>query len=293
MRKLLITGASGTIGSELLKIILDKTDDHITAIVRDPDRLICKPEERVSIVSAENFFESYRNEKYDVFIHLAFARANKGNQEIAESLRFTAQMVNAITEMRIPYAIYVSSQGVYGTTKEIRTADASVAPASSYSMAKYAGELFFSDFYKVPNGSYNVLRLDNVIESQNLIRALCKEAIEKKEITLTGGNQVFSYVSAYDAANAVFCSYNSTLKRNAVYNVGPNKMRIDLKEIGTMVQQVAKEHGNDIHVIFKPTEKELWAGMDSKPFLDDTAWMPSKNIYEMISDIYVKVKEKK
>lgn len=270
----------------MLKIVLSESDDRITAIVRSPfDPSFIKSDRVIQILNP-NFFES-EYASYDILIHLAFARGNKGNEAIAESLDYTRRIFTRAGKLGVSKMIYISSQGVYGNTSSIREIGCKVNPSSVYAMAKYAGELLLRECVCADKGSFNILRLDNVIESQNLVRTLCRSAIQDKRITLRGGKQVFSYLNAYDAAKAVFLSYTTDLDKNAIYNVGPNRMRITLTEIGELVRAVSLERGNRIQVELQEDDTELWAGMDSEKFIQATGWVPSRNIYEMVKDIYI------
>lgn len=292
MRNILITGATGRIGRQLIDIILRNSDDFIFAIVRKQSEESWMDSPRIKQISVQSFFGPEPSWSFDLLIHLAFARAARGPQAIAESLEFTERLFARAMAFGIPKVIYISSQGVYGNTSEIRSIESSIAPLSVYSMAKYSGELLLQESMAPGNSSFNILRLDNVIESQNLIHALCEGAIRDKRISLKGGGQVFSYIHAYDAARAIFLSYTNSLKKNSIYNVGPNRMRVGLREIGEMIRRISKERGNPIDVDFQEDATELWAGMDSEEFIRDTGWAASKSIYEMITDIYIQTERK-
>ena len=286
----IITGATGTIGKQLVQIILRNTDDYIVCVTRSKLDKDFVHSNRLTEMSCEDFLEETVGE-YDVLIHLAFARANKGNEAIGESLRFTELVFSKAVSLEIPKILYISSQGIYGSTPLIRNVAMVVAPSSVYSMAKYAGELLLQECIRQSESKFIILRLDNVIESQNLVRALCKNAIYNHKISLIGGHQVFSYISSFDAANAIFLSYKCQLRENAIYNVGPDRMRVSLIEIGEIIRTIALERGSEIQVSLQEDDTELWAGMDSKQFTEDTGWRPSVGLYDMIKGIYIQTEK--
>ena len=67
-------------------------------------------------------------------------------------------------------------------------------------------------------------------------------------------------------------------------------MRYTLTEIAGVVVSVAKDHGiQDVKIHLEENDTELWSGMDSSLFMNDTAWKPSMDIYQMVEAIYEKV----
>lgn len=287
MSTVLITGGTGTIGKRLIPLILKNTEDTVVAVVREETTLPVElRSSRVSIISASRFIQMDQNAHCDELIHLAFARANKGNRAIAESLKYTEQVFAKAAEIGVKRMIYISSQGVYGGISNIRTVNDPPEPGSVYTTAKYAGELLLQSICAGKQIRPVILRLDNVIESQNLIKSLCRNAITQSKICLKGGKQLFSYISADDAANAIFLSYSTNLE-SGVYNVGPNEMRASLVDIGNIIVAVLAERGEAISVEFAEDDTQLWAGMDTSDFVAKTGWTPSKSLYEMITDIYL------
>ena len=72
-----------------------------------------------------------------------------------------------------------------------------------------------------------------------------------------------------------------------IYNVGFHCQRYTLTEIAEIVREVAAEHGNpDVRIELTENDTELYAGMDTKAFMEDTGWKPEYPIREIVSRIY-------
>ena len=63
------------------------------------------------------------------------------------------------------------------------------------------------------------LRLDLVVQSQNVIKSLCRQAKEEW-LRLKGGKQLFSFIDADDVARAIVVMLQSPDGWEKAYNVG-------------------------------------------------------------------------
>ncbi len=293
---ILITGANGMLGGALVKELAGSTGCDIIAVARDKDKIrdmLLREEigssDRITAVSRDDFLKGSW-EGVSAMVHLAFSRANMPVESIAASLDYSRDVFRKTWESNVPEAIYISSQAVYGPTPEFRSEDMAAAPDSVYAMAKYAGEKLFEEVFDGTEVKHSVLRLDYVIQSQRLVPFLCRDAKEKGVLNLRGGKQNFSYIDKSDAAKAIaaLLAYKGTWR--PVYNVGPDRMRISLPEIAELVREAAENHGRSgIKINLEESDAELWSGMDSRLFMNDTGWKPSMNIYQMIESIYESV----
>ena len=297
--RILITGANGDLGGRLVREAIENTDYDVIAVsksrdkVRDMlDRERISGCDRVIPFGREDFFGSDRADlRISAAVHMAFSRANRPAADIADSLDYAEKSFQKLYDMRVPRIVYISSQSVYGTTAEWRQEDLPAAPETVYSMAKYAGEkLLEAKFLGAPGTEWSVLRLDYVIQSQKLVRALCRDAKNSGAIHLKGGRQTFSYIDRADVAGAITALLRSQGPWKPVYNVGPDHMRYTLTEIAGIVASVAGRHGApDVTVSLGENDTVLWSGMDSTRFMKDTGWRPSRDIYQMVEAIYEEV----
>lgn len=301
MRKesVLITGGDGRLGGAFIKELTNRGNHAIVCVSRDKqraydmlDRENILDRDHITAMDQKEFFSfDWSNLNVTAAVHMAFSRGNRPSSDIANSLDYSREVYQRLYEMKVPRVIYLSSQSVYGKISEWRREDLVPSPESIYSMAKYAGEkLLESRFAGIPSVKYTILRLDYVIQSQNLVPALCRDAKEKGVLSLNGGKQTFSYIDKSDVARAIvdLLDYKGSWK--PLYNVGPNKMRYTLIEIADVITKVAQRHGcGEIKINLNEDDTELWSGMDSSLFMNDTGWKTSMDIYQMVEEIFASV----
>ena len=295
MKTVAITGANGFLGTKLIKLILNETDYNIVGIASHEEKIenALKQEnidisDRIKFVSNQSFLDDeFRFENVDDFFHLAFSRRNRSNEEIAASMDFAAAVFSKVQKSDVNRIVYLSSQSVYGNTSEIRTELTAPAPATVYATSKYATEKIFEACFRNASIETTSIRLDPVIQSQNVVRALCRQAKYDGVIKLKGGEQRFSYIDIEDAVRALLCliRYNGPWKK--VYNVGLNNGRLTLIQLADYIAGYAqKATGNQVKIELDKQEIELWSGMDASLFMRDTGWEPRYGIEDMIAHVF-------
>jgi len=148
MKKILITGANGFIGSSLLRQLSLKYQ------VFGASRTNNKNIENwlfldLSDKSGVNNF--FKQNKFDVIIHLAAIMANTSNVNdlnvLKENLDIHTNLAEALAEYNDSHFINFSSSAVYpnisGLFKEIDEINPSVNPDRLYGLSKFTGEMVF------------------------------------------------------------------------------------------------------------------------------------------------------
>lgn len=291
MKNLLVTGASGKLGGKFVKLLLEATDYNIIAVASSEEKITAmkirekiKDTKRLTFMSNEYFVstDTLLSKLYGA-VHFAFSRRNQPASRIANSIDFSAKVFEKLAIAKVKKVINVSSQGVYGSTKEIRTEDTSVAPDNHYTMAKYATEVIFNSiFSKCKETEYTNLRLDIVAQNNNLLQALCKQAKEGT-IHLRGGEQVFSFIDEEDAVSAILAMLVSNGPWEREYNVGWNCLRLKLTEIADIVAESAEKCGYsrpDINL--DKQDIQLWSGMKTDRFYNHVVWQPTIQLEDSI-----------
>lgn len=291
----LITGVDGFLGGKITKKLLAETDLNILGLTLShelTDAMVLREQiaetDRVCFLTNEEFLGSDRKD-WDICgaVHLAFSRRNHPAADIASSIDFAAALFHKLAEVKADRIINMSSQGVYGNTEEIRTEETVPAPATQYTMAKYAAEVLFNDILRdVPH--HTNFRLDPVAQSQNVLIGLCKSAKEGT-IRLKGGKQIFSFIDAEDVPGAVVAMLLSQGDWAPAYNVGWNRRRYSLAELAEMVADAAEKNGYPRPVItLEEADIALWAGMDSSKFTRQTGWKPEIGLERTLDRMFRK-----
>lgn len=290
-RLIVITGATGNLGGRIIERILKNTDYSIAAILLDFESrqdFLCRyspaDQKRIKVIFKSELEEHDLRNAY-VVLHLAFARRNRTFAEIADSIDYCKKIFTYFAERSPEKVIYISSQGIYGNTEQFRREDTDPAPATVYSMAKYAGEKVLEMAFKDTNIETCIVRLESVVQSQNLVKALCKSAIDNRKLIIQGGEQTFSYIDEEDAADAIFLITTQPQKIGGIYNIGPNHMRVTLEQIARTIVELCDEAGFHVEIEMSEGDKMLWAGMDSSKFMKEMAWQPKTDLKMMIRKI--------
>ena len=297
-KKVLITGAGGYIGSELISQLSNSVSWDVVAMTSNPDALKHKFRDADNLKVIPNDALANGNLPWDKIshvIHLAFARRFRPNQEIAESMVFSKEIFSQANRANVEGFVNLSSQSVYGNAECLRDEATPISPEMIYSMAKYASEIILESIFEKNSLSKTTnIRMDPVAGNQNLLPSLVKQAYTQGAIKLTGGGQIFSLLDISDAAAALICLINTpTRKWKKAYNVGWNNTIYTLLELAEMVaKEVEKESSMPVKITIEEANIRTYAGLNSTIFMEDTSWKPQKNMNKIIENIIREYRDK-
>lgn len=237
MKKILITGGAGFVGSHLTQKLL-KEDVQVVVF----DNLSFGTEENIPKASNVFFYNGdVRNKEdlrnacagVDVIIHLAaivsVAVCEKYPELCYENNVIGTRNVFEIgKELRIPKIIYASSAAVYGNLESSSiTEQDTVEPISEYGKSKLEKERIAQEYSDSINSVglrfFNIygpgLSMENAYPS--VLVAFFKKIKEGQAITVFGdGNQTRDFVHVYDIVQALSKSLETAHTGSKIYNVG-------------------------------------------------------------------------
>ena len=299
MRTVIITGAGGYLGTTLIHQLLGETDYTIIAITSQLENLKrrYKKVSRVQCFGNEYFWKHALPVKYaDALIHLAFSRRFSPDHEIAESIEFSRYVFETINLSNVSKLIYISSQGVYGNTPDLRVVGKTKpAPSAIYTLAKYAVEqLLWSVFSGDNRITATAIRLDSIAGNQKMLPAFVQNCVEKQCISVVGGSQVFSFLDVRDAASGLIALLNTPAEIwKPIYNLGAHDRRYNILKLAVLTAEVAEELGfGKVTISVEKREIAQFAGMDSSEFLKDTSWTPRYDMKAIIAKLFDEYLEK-
>ena len=220
VRKILIVGGTGYLGSVLSKILIDKGYQ-----VRVLDNLMYGPSALKEYITYENFefiYGDVRNIEdivraingVDAVIHLAAIVGDPASslnpQETIESNYFaTKALAEACKYAQINRFIFASTCSVYGASNTSRelTETSKINPVSLYADMKLKSE---QGIMEISDGNFSptIFRMGTLFgRSQRMrfdlvVNLLTAKAIYDKKITIFGGEQYRAFCHVYDAARA-------------------------------------------------------------------------------------------
>jgi UDP-glucose 4-epimerase len=254
MKKVIVTGGAGFIGSNLVDKLID---NGVEVIILD-DLSTGKKENinpkakfincDISVVP-QSLLISYI-EGADIIFHLAaLARVQPSIENPLPyndvNISGTLNILFAAHKANVSRVVYSASSSAYGETEIFPTPEtAPTNPLSPYGLQKYVGEQYCKMFSEVYGLDTVSLRYFNVYgERMSLEGAYClamgifaKQMLDKKPLTITNdGNQRrdFTYVGDVVNANILAATYYDQLSGD-VFNIG-NGNNFSINEVADLL----------------------------------------------------------
>ena len=314
LKKVVITGGAGFIGSNLIRKLIEKDIEKILVI----DDLSTGNIDNISEFKDNNFIEFVESrvedcqnlnsliEGYDFCFHLA---AGVGVQYIMENvskalltnIEGTHKIIESCKFNGIPLLLTSTSE-VYGVSDDpIWTEESKslIGPPTklrwSYAASKLIDEfLALSEFN---DGKLNpiIVRLFNIIGNNQLskfgmvVPKFIEAALENKPLIIHGdGTQTRSFTWVGDVVNYFYLLAEKQLY-GEIFNIGQTE-EISIKNLAEMI---IKETDSKSEIIFK-THKEVYGEKFEDPMrrtpsikkiVDATDYSPTMTIPEMIKEI--------
>lgn len=215
MKKILVTGATGKVGSRLVKRLAQR-GDHVRALVRDATRAAHLRNDHVELVEGDLLDADSLNAAVrgvDAVVHCAaFFRGATPEQAHAVNDLGTRQLANAARTASIGRFVFTSTGLVYGPRGgSLAREDDACAPVDAYPLSKLAAERFL---LAIDGLDVRVLRLPFVYGDGDPHIA---EAVPMMRGFPPG--QHMSIAHHADIAQAVACMLDAATPAYRIYNV--------------------------------------------------------------------------
>lgn len=291
MKKSLVTGGAGFIGSNLVDALIERGDEVIII-----DNLSTGKTENIN--PKAKFIEADIRNLDDIKTHFigidyvfhfaAFPRVQPSIDDPATAndinLNGTLNVLIAARDAKVKKVIYSASSSAYGDqTKMPLTEDMPAHPLSPYGLQKYVGELYcrlFSDIYGLPTVS---LRYFNVYgKRQALEGAYClvmgifvNQRLKNQPMSITGdGENKRDYTSVIDVVRAnILAAESEKVGKGEVMNIGRGS-NYSVNELAKMIG------GPTINLPPRIEPKETLA--DHSLAKELIGWEPTVNLPEWI-----------
>ncbi len=292
--KILITGASGYVGSVLTNYLLSKKF-KIIAIDTQWFGINLKKHKNLKIIK-KDYREINNNDlkKVDSIIHLANIANDPGaelNPQLSWNINVlgTMGLLELCKKNKVKQFIYASSGSVYGIKKERKvTENLSLLPISLYNKTKMIAERILMSYSK--NMRIHIIRPATVCGYSNRLRLdvsvnmLTYQALKFKKITVLGGKQIRPNLHIQDMVRI----YHHFLKNKKIpegcYNAGfENTSIINLaKKIQKKLNcKIIIRQSNDPRSYRLNSDKLIKTGFKQKYFIED-------GINELIKNLELK-----
>ena len=298
MKKVLVTGVAGFIGSNLLDYLLAETDWHITGIdnlstgnIENIQNHLNHP--RFSFVQ-QNLIELKSVKPYEVIFHLAaLPRIQPSFERITEHVYANVALAThlldcMIAESHYPRLVYSGSSAIYGTPSIIPTPESEkIDCLSPYAFQKYEVERYLELIatrypinyvtlrYFNPYGprSFNPRNPDNAYSS--VVGIFLNKVKNGQPMLITGdGNQKRDFVHVRDLAHANYCAAVHPAILNRAFNIGQGDT--------LSVLELAKKIGQHYEYIPKREGEADITFADNRDAVNTLGWKPSGSLDNFI-----------
>lgn len=282
MKTVLVTGASGLLGSHVVVHLLHKGFNVISSIMKIEEPTYI-PKSGEIVVFNDDVFEG-RLPHIDVVINCAFARSNNP-EHLASAFDFTTHLLSGLRKANVDGIINISSQGVYKRLPvgQLSTEESPIEPVDIYSMSKYATEKMcqLSGIEHVTS-----VRLASLNMKQRFLYHFVRSAKEEGKIYLNSPKVYASILDVEDAAEALTClAVIPQVQWRPIYNLSIGA-QYSLEEYALVVQSVGKELGYDIEIEVNDNGNSSTAGTDISALKVDTGWQPIVTNIMMVKQLF-------
>lgn len=309
MKKMLITGGAGFIGSNFIHYILSKYNDY-QVINLDKLTYAANLDNLKDIEDNKNYrfihgdiadqefiFKLFENEKFDVVIN--FAAESHVDNSILNPQIFTITnilgtqvLLDACRKYNIKRFHQVSTDEVYGELplddKNILfTEKTPLNPSSPYSASKASADMLVKSYYRTYSLPITISRCSNNYgpyqHLEKLIPLMISKAINNDNLPVYGnGLNVRDWLHVYDHCTAIDLIIHEG-KIGEIYNIGGNNEKSNIDVVKIILKELGKSEKLIKYVNDRPGH-DLRYAIDSTKIKTSLNWKPVYSFEKGILD---------
>lgn len=297
MRRVIVTGATGAIGTALVRKLVARKIEVLVLTRADSVRnqnIQKSPLVHLRFCSLEQLsaLENDTGEVYDVFFHLAWIGASgpKRNDMYIQNqnIRYALDAVGAAKRFGCHTFIGAGSQAEYGNTESVLKSDSPTFPNMGYGYAKLCAGQMTRDYAGQLGLKHIWVRILSVYGpydgAQSLIMYTIESLRQGTVPALTKGDQIWDYLYSDDAAEA-FCLMGEKGIDKKIYVLGSGTAR-PLKEYIREVRDIIAPGSNlDFGVVPYGKNQVMYLCADTSELEKDTGWHADMGFREGIKAI--------
>lgn len=309
MKKMLITGGAGFIGSNFIHYILSKYNDY-QVINLDKLTYAANLDNLKDIEDNKNYrfihgdiadqefiFKLFENEKFDIVIN--FAAESHVDNSILNPQIFTITnilgtqvLLDACRKYNIKRFHQVSTDEVYGElplddNSILFTEKTPLNPSSPYSASKASADMLVKSYYRTYSLPITISRCSNNYgpyqHLEKLIPLMISKAINNDNLPVYGnGLNIRDWLHVYDHCTAIDLIIHEG-KIGEIYNIGGNNEKSNIDVVKIILKELGKSEKLIKYVNDRPGH-DLRYAIDSTKIKTTLNWKPVYSFEKGILD---------
>jgi len=266
MRRILVTGGAGFIGSSLAEKLIENSDNYVVIVdnflTGKPEKLPNRSKSNWKFIKGDvnNYTDISAimfSHRFDYVFHYAAVvgvqRTLKNPVKVLEDIKGIENILSLSKNTGVKRVFYASSSEVYGESitypqDEISTPLNSRLP---YAVVKNVGEAFCTSYQQEYGLDYTLFRFFNTYGPKQstdfVVSKFLKAALANEDLTIHGDglqSRTFCYVD--DNVAAVLQTFNNQQYVNTVVNIG-NDVEVNILQLAEIIIKVTNSQSKIVH----------------------------------------------
>jgi len=276
IKRILITGVAGLIGTHLSRYFLDKgyeisgIDDLSGGYKENIDDRLIKSMKfaEINLIDSKALEGAFKELKPDFVYHLA-AYAAEGlspfirNYNYTNNILASVNVINECIKNDVQKMVFTSSMAVYGIGIPPFTEDQPLSPIDPYGIAKYSVEQDLKQAYNQFGLKYTIIRPHNIIgiyqniwdKYRNVIGIWIHNILNNQPILIYGDGlqrRAFSDIKYYmEPFEKVMNNFNGE-----IFNIGADQ-DYSILEIALLLKDISGKHGYECFIEHREPRHEV------------------------------------
>ena len=289
--KLLISGAGGFLGRELLDLLKEKdTVSSVIALDLRTDQLKdYAGSSKIALFTNEDFLLSKQDLSAYTLINLAYARS-QDFEPIKSSCQWTFALFKKLQASGCKKYVNISSQRVYDPQRKFPAKESDLPHVSElYDLGKYYLENWIREFSEKYGVLYLNLRPSSLVGPnfpQRITSRLVKKALDDHEISINLNGQIFSYTHVKDTARALLAAAGLDREEqwNKVYNIGSDE-QYTIEDIAQSIEELFRQNALSLKINRIPAEaNQLNSSVDASLIREASGWIAEYSLYDIVEE---------
>ena len=297
MKRVVLTGATGAIGTALTQLLIDEGLEVLVLTRTDSkrnNRIIKSPNVRVLECDFSNLdsIENNTGVDWDYFFHFAWAGASgEGRNDMFlqnNNVKMALSAVALAKRFGCKKFIGAGSQAEYGRHSEKLTPETPTFPENGYGYAKLCTSFMTRDYAHQLGLEQNWLRILSVYGPNDGVNSMMNQVVnslkEGRSLDLTKGEQIWDYVYSKDAARAFYAVAEKGVD-GKVYVLGSGDERPLADYLNAVRDIVAPDVELNLGARAYGENQVMYLAADSSELIKDTGYSPEYSFEDGILDM--------